>query len=244
MTAKLLRELAIVPRKLRRNKAYGSAEHPRTIGGLKIVAIDGTEHFRLLLTKASYCGIILYVRIHDCRSPFMLNFNVLVLNASYEAINICNLKRAITLIFKGVACAEEQTDHEIRSASMVIKAPTVIRLLKYIRIPYRTARFSRKNVLLRDNYRCQYCGERFTPNLLTLDHVKPLSQGGKTQWDNVVTACKTCNIKKGNRNPPEAGMNLLQKPKAPPVVYYLHLVRNAQGHHHTWQKYLFLDYQS
>ncbi len=172
----------------------------------------------------------------------MLNFSVLVLNASYEAINVCNLKRAITLIFKGVACAEEETEHEIRSASVVMKAPTVIRLLRYIHVPYRSVRFSRKNVFLRDGYRCQYCGRQFPPAFLTLDHVKPISQNGKTQWDNVVTACKDCNIKKGNRNPSEAGMSLLQKPKAPPIVYYLHLVKNVQGHHYTWQKYLFPNY--
>ncbi len=79
----------------------------------------------------------------------MRNTSVLVLNASYEAINICNLKRAIVLIFKGVACAEEETEHEIRSASMIIRAPAVIRLLKYVRIPYKGVRFSRRNVLFR-----------------------------------------------------------------------------------------------
>ena len=168
-----------------------------------------------------------------------LDISVLVLNASYEAINICNLRRAITLIFKGVACAEEETEHEIKSASMVIRIPTVIRLLKFIRIPYRAVRFSRRNVLLRDGYRCQYCEEQFAPSLLTLDHVIPLSQGGKTQWDNVVAACKACNIKKANRRPAEAGMSLLKKAKAPPIVYYLHLLKDIQGHHRTWQKYLF-----
>lgn len=172
----------------------------------------------------------------------MQNISVLVLNASYEAINICNLKRAIVLIFKGVACAEEETEHEIRSASMIIRAPAVIRLLKYVRIPYKVVRFSRKNVLLRDGYKCQYCGKALAPAFLTLDHVIPVSRGGKTQWDNIVTACKACNARKGGRKPSETGMSLLRKPKAPPVVYYLHLVRNMQGHHHTWQKYLFLDY--
>lgn len=172
----------------------------------------------------------------------MLNTSVLVLNASYEAINICNLKRAIVLIFKGVACAEEETEHEIISNSIVIKAPSVIRLLKYVSIPHKVVRFSRKNVLLRDRYTCQYCGEEFQPGFLTLDHVLPVSQGGKTQWDNVVAACKTCNIKKGNRKPWEVGMTLLKKPKAPPVVYYLHLLRNIHGDHNSWQKYLFMDY--
>ena len=172
----------------------------------------------------------------------MLNSSVLVLNASYEAINICNLKRAIVLIFKGVACAEEETDHEISSPSLVIKVPAVIRLLKYVRIPYKAVRFSRKNVLLRDRYTCQYCNKEFPPALLTLDHVIPTSQGGKTQWENLVTACKACNTKKGNRRPPEAGMQLLRKPKSPPAVYYLYLVRNMGGHHHTWRKYLFLEY--
>jgi 5-methylcytosine-specific restriction endonuclease McrA len=169
----------------------------------------------------------------------MLDYSVLVLNASYEAINICNLRRAITMIFKGIACAEEETEHEIMSASMIIRVPTVIRLLRYIRIPHRNVRFSRKNVLLRDSFRCQYCGEIFSPSQLTLDHVKPLSHGGKTQWDNIVTACKTCNIKKANKTPSEAGMELLRVPKAPPVVYYLHLIKNTNGHHVSWQKYLF-----
>jgi 5-methylcytosine-specific restriction endonuclease McrA len=91
-------------------------------------------------------------------------------------------------------------------------------------------------------YKCQYCGKEFPSSFLTLDHVVPTSQGGKTQWDNVVAACKKCNTKKGNRKPSEVGMYLLKKPKAPPAVYYLHLVRNMQGHHHTWQKYLFLGY--
>jgi len=170
----------------------------------------------------------------------VLDFSVLVLNASYEAINICNLKRAIVLIFKGVACAEEETEHEISSASMVIRAPAVIRLLKYVRIPYKTVRFSRKNVLLRDRHICQYCGKEFPANMLTMDHVIPISQGGKTEWENLVTACKACNTRKGNRKPSDVGMALLNKPKAPPAVYYLHLVRNIQGHH-TWQKYLFMD---
>jgi 5-methylcytosine-specific restriction endonuclease McrA len=172
----------------------------------------------------------------------MLNSSVLVLNASYEAINICNLKRAIVLIFKGVACAEEETDREIAAANIVIKVPAVIRLRKYVRIPYKTVRFSRKNVLLRDRYTCQYCGKEFSPAFLTLDHVIPTSQGGKTKWENLVTACKACNTRKGNRRPLEAGMALLRQPKSPPAVYYLHLVRNMKGHHHTWQKYLFLEY--
>ena len=172
----------------------------------------------------------------------MLNSSVLVLNASYEAINICNMKRAIVLIFKGVARAEEETENEIQSASMVIKAPAVIRLLKYVRIPYKVVHFSRKNVLLRDRYRCQYCGKEFPPVSLTLDHVVPISRGGKTQWDNIVTACKACNTRKGSKKPSEAGMALLKKLKTPPVVYYFHLIRNMHGHHHTWQKYLFMDY--
>lgn len=173
----------------------------------------------------------------------MLNASVLVLNASYEAINICNLRRAIVLIFKGVACAEEETDDEIIANSIVIKAPSVIRLLKYVSIPHKVVRFSRKNVLLRDKYKCQYCGKDFLPNFLTLDHVIPVSRGGKTQWDNVVAACKTCNIKKGNRMSWEVGMTLLKKPKTPPVVYYLHLLRSIHGQqHNNWQKYLFMDY--
>jgi 5-methylcytosine-specific restriction endonuclease McrA len=171
-----------------------------------------------------------------------MHFGVLVLNASYEAINICDVKRAIALIFKGVATSEEDSEYEIRSPNFIMKVPVVIRLLKYVHVPHRVVRFSRRNVMLRDRYSCQYCGKSFSSSALTLDHIVPLSRGGGTEWENVVTACKMCNVKKGNRTPHESGMYPLRIPKAPPIVLYLHLVKNLTGHHPTWQKYLFLEH--
>jgi len=164
--------------------------------------------------------------------------NVLVLNASYEAINICNVKRAIKMVVGGIACAEEKSDKLIHSPSMSMNVPLVIRLFNYVYIPHQSVKFSRKNVLLRDRYTCQYCHEQFLASDLTLDHVIPISRGGKTTWDNVVTACKKCNRKKGGRTPKEAQM-LNPRPKAPPI--YLHMIRHLKTYHQSWKKYLYID---
>jgi len=168
----------------------------------------------------------------------MINSSVLVLNASYEAINICNVKRAIKMVVKGVASVEEVYDEKlIHSPSVTMNIPLVIRLINYVYIPHQSVRFSRKNVLLRDQYSCQYCHKRFPAKELTLDHVLPISRGGKTTWDNVVTACKKCNRKKGGRTPKEARMNN-PNPKAPPV--YLHIIRQIKTYHQSWKKYLYI----
>lgn len=163
--------------------------------------------------------------------------NVLVLNASYEAINVCNVRHAIKMIVGGTARAEEKSDNLIRSPRMSMNVPLVIRLLNYVYIPHQSVKFSRKNVLSRDEYTCQYCHRQFPASDLTLDHVIPISRGGKTTWDNVVTACKKCNRKKGGRIPKEAQMPN-PRPKAPPV--YLHMVRH-KTYHQSWKKYLYLD---
>lgn len=167
-----------------------------------------------------------------------MDSNVLVLNASYEAINICNVKRAIKMIVKGVAHAEEESDKLIRSPSMSMNVPLVVRLIEYVYIPHKSVRFSRKNVFLRDRYSCQYCHKRFPASDLTLDHVIPVSRGGKTTWDNIVTACKKCNRRKGGRTPKEAQMPN-PHPKAPPV--YLHIIRQLKTYHQSWKKYLYID---
>jgi len=170
-----------------------------------------------------------------------VNPSVLVLNASYEAINICNVKRAMKMLVKGVACAEKESEMEIRSPSVTFRVPSVIRLLRYVRIPHQTVKFSRRNVLLRDQYTCQYCGKKFPAAMLTLDHIEPSSRGGVTSWENVVTACKKCNVGKGNRTPREARMPPLRKRyKAPHIVHFLQLTRYSATNHQAWREYLFV----
>ena len=105
---------------------------------------------------------------------------VLVLNASYEPINICAARRALVLVLKGVASAEEETSSAIHSARAAVRLPSVIRLLEYRRIPHQTRSLSRKNILMRDRFTCQYCHKVFNSGDLTLDHVIPRSRGGET----------------------------------------------------------------
>jgi len=169
------------------------------------------------------------------------NSSVLVLNASYEAINICDAKRAIVLILKGAAIPEEYTGKFFHSPSLTLPVPAVIRLNRYIKISYKLVTFRRKNIFLRDNYTCHYCMDQFKPKDLTIDHVLPKSKGGWNGWDNVVTACIPCNKKKGNRSPEEAHMTLWRKPKTPNLPIYLQIIRNIGSRNSAWKKYLFLD---
>jgi len=128
---------------------------------------------------------------------------VLVLNASYEPINVCAARRAIVLVLKGLAMTEEINGHFMHSARMAMRVPSVIRLLEYRRIPHQTRALSRKNILLRDRNTCQYCGDVLPANELTLDHVVPRSRGGSSSWENLVACCHECNHHKGSRLPAE-----------------------------------------
>src|ERR1700689_2387420 len=111
---------------------------------------------------------------------------VLVLNASYEPINICAARRALVLVLKGVASAEEEATLHVCRARNTVSVPSVIRLLEYRRIPHQTRALSRKNILMRDRYTCQYCLKILPTGDLTLDHVIPRSRGGSSTWENLV----------------------------------------------------------
>src|SRR5690348_12312856 len=139
---------------------------------------------------------------------------VLVLNASYEPINVCAARRAIVLVLKGVAMAEEENGHFLHTTRITFRVPSVIRLLEYRRIPHQTRALSRKNILLRDRNSCQYCGVVLSAGELTLDHVIPRSRGGSSTWENLVACCHTCNRRKGNQLPAEAGMKLVREPRS------------------------------
>lgn len=164
---------------------------------------------------------------------------VLVLNASYEPINVCAARRAIVLVLKGVARAEEENGHFLHSARLAMRVPSVIRLLEYRRIPHQTRALSRKNILLRDRNSCQYCGMALPSAELTLDHVVPRSRGGTSTWENLVACCHACNRAKGNRLPQEAGMKPLREPRPFNLHTSRHIMRLMGHSDDKWRKYLF-----
>ena len=171
----------------------------------------------------------------------MLQSPVLVLNASYEPINICVARRAIVLVLKGQAYPEEPSARVIRSSSLEMPIPSVIRLLEYRRIPHPVRALSRKNILLRDRNTCQFCGNALTSSQLTLDHVVPRSQSGKSTWENLVACCHPCNNRKGDRTPEQAGMKLLRQPRPFNLHTSRHLMRLMAHDNTRWRKYLFLE---
>ena len=164
---------------------------------------------------------------------------VLVLNASYEPINICGARRALVLVLKGVASAEEETSLAVHSTRAALRLPSVIRLLEYRRIPHQTRALSRKNILMRDRYTCQYCHRTLPSAELTLDHVVPRSRAGETTWENLVACCHPCNNRKGSRTPEEAGMKLARAPRPFSLHTSRHLMRLLAKSDDQWQKYLF-----
>ncbi len=166
---------------------------------------------------------------------------VLVLNASYEPIHVCDARRAIVLIVKGVAQSEQNTPLMLHSPSVAFPVPAVIRLIHYIKIPYRKRAYSKGHIFQRDSHMCQYCGTTQPPQSLTLDHILPQSRGGKSSWENLVTCCKKCNCNKGDRTPKEADMVLINKPRPLSSYFYLHLVRAKARDNHYWRKYLYYE---
>ena len=139
----------------------------------------------------------------------------LLLDAGYVPQRIVSWQKAVTMLFGGKVEVVDVYDGVIRSPSIAIRMPAVVRLVRVVRFRRPPVRFSRRNVLLRDEMTCQYCGAMPHPRTLTLDHVVPRSRGGRTVWTNVVAACRVCNTKKGARTPAEAGMTLRVLPARP-----------------------------
>jgi len=192
--------------------------------------------------------------------------SVLALNRSWLAVHVLSVPRAFCLLFKGHAevvsdddgswqtydfdawrelselksTMGEPPDDEsdwISAVNFDIQVPRIIRLTAYNRVPSRTIRFNRRNIFLRDDHRCQYCGKRFALKRLSLDHVLPRSRGGGDSWENLVCACVTCNVRKGGRTPREAGMRLLSQPVRPrqsPLISR-HLLQRKYG---CWRQFL------
>ena len=165
--------------------------------------------------------------------------HVLLLNITYEPLRIINWKKAITLLLLGKVEVLAEYSREIRSVSFTIRLPSVVRLLRMVKRPKSPVKFSRQNIYARDKYKCQYCGQRFSSEELTYDHVIPRSRGGKTEWENIVTCCVDCNRRKGGRTPAEAGMKLIRKPVKPTWIPALRITIGFREVPQSWRDYLY-----
>ncbi|MEP0007561.1 MAG: HNH endonuclease [Balneola sp.] len=165
-----------------------------------------------------------------------MNANVLVLNQDYQPLSVCSLQRSMKLIFLEKAeLLHDDPEKKLRTPSDQFDFPSVIRLRRYIRLPYTKVVLTRRNVMRRDSFRCQYCGQK---SKLTIDHIHPKSRGGKDTWENLTTACDKCNVKKGNRTPKEANMELRSKPYRPiPITFFRDINGGVQE---PWKPYLYM----
>lgn len=199
-----------------------------------------------------------------------LDSSVLVLNKMYMAVHVISVRRAFCLLCKEMAevismeegtfanydfttwaelsalradMIREEHDDWVRTASIEIQAPRVIRLLDFDKVPRQTVKFNRRNIFARDNNQCQYCGKKFSTSELSLDHVIPRSQGGGTTWENIVCACVDCNVRKGGRTPRQANMTLIRKPEKPRRSPVLNM-KLSQKKYESWQSFLESAYWS
>ena len=164
------------------------------------------------------------------------NSRVLVLNASYEPINVCTVRRAVVLILKERAEVLERSERELHAENLTIPGPAVIRLISYVRIPRdaHSRKITRRAIFARDKWTCQYCGS--ARDSLTVDHVIPRSKGGTSHWDNIVTCCAPCNRRKGDRLPKQVGMRPRRVPRAPSPTIFVHVAVPRVPD--VWQPYL------
>lgn len=189
----------------------------------------------------------------------MLSANVLVLNRSWVAIHIADVRRALTLVYRDLARVVSPDTYDtydfdtwrelsefaegrfVHTVSFKIKVPEVIVLNFFNEFHHKEVRFSRRNIFERDRNTCQYCGKRFSKMDLTIEHVVPRSRGGTDAWDNLVLACVKCNVKKGSKLLREAGMKLIQPPKKPKFLPYL-AVRVGASRAKSWEKFIDMAY--
>ena len=168
----------------------------------------------------------------------IIDRNVLMLNQNYEPLTVCSARRAIVLMFQGKAEMIEPADglrlHTVRAE---YRLPSVVRLSAYKRVPYKRIMLTRKNVILRDGHRCQYCGSTRGP--MTVDHIIPKTRRGADAWENMVCACVDCNNRKGDRTPEQAGMALRKKPGHPSHISFIQRYIGVSDD--RWRQYLFMD---
>jgi 5-methylcytosine-specific restriction endonuclease McrA len=196
-----------------------------------------------------------------------LNASVLMLNRLYMAVRVINAKRAMSLLYceqaevvavengqflsydfsdwleVSAAKARFEPEHHdwIQTVRFQIAVPKIVRLLGYDRLPRADVKLNRRNLFARDHNTCQYCGKRFPPSELSVDHVVPRSQGGTTTWENVVCACVKCNVRKGGRTPVQANLHLVTKPRRPrrsPVL----TIKLSEAKYASWRQFLDFAY--
>jgi 5-methylcytosine-specific restriction endonuclease McrA len=174
--------------------------------------------------------------VSSSSSPGRGTGRVLVLNATFEPINVCTVRRAAVLVLKAKAEVLERGETALRSEHLRLERPVVIRLITYVRVPRDVHRrkITRKAVLARDSWTCQYCGTR-KPGL-TVDHIVPRSRGGKSVWENIVASCAPCNHRKGNKLPREARMHPRATPRPPGPTVFIKLA--APRTPPSWEPYL------
>ena len=160
---------------------------------------------------------------------------MLVLNATFEPINVCTVRRAVVLLLKAKAEVIERADRELHSERITMSRPAVIRLVSYVRVPRDVHRrkITRRAVFARDGWACQYCGSRST---LTVDHVVPRSKGGSSTWENIVASCAPCNRRKGDQLPRQVGMHLVRQPRIPGPQVFIHVASPTIPE--NWKQYL------
>jgi 5-methylcytosine-specific restriction endonuclease McrA len=163
-----------------------------------------------------------------------MNSRVLVLNQDFSPLMVCSVQRAFLLVYLNKSeLIRPANGHRLHSVSHSFPMPSVIRLNRYVAAPYKGVTLTRQNIFKRDSFECQYCGKKKD---LTLDHVIPSSRGGQHTWLNLVTACKSCNARKGDFTPEEAGMVIKRKPHKP--SYSLFLQELSDHHGNEWDEYL------
>lgn len=185
----------------------------------------------------------------------MLDLPVLLLNRFYVPIRVTTLRRALVMLYTGNAQALDGSgelfdfshwsrlqpgpdDDQVQLVHGRLRAPRVLHLTHYDRVPRMAVRLSRQNLMLRDQYQCQYCGKRPGLGDLNLDHVMPRSRGGTDTWENLVVSCRPCNLKKGKKTPREAGMHLLRKPATPHLSHAALLLQGLVPPFTEWQPFL------
>lgn len=168
-----------------------------------------------------------------------LNAQTLVLDPSYRPCGVVSWQDAVTMLWTDKVDVVAEYEHTIRSASLEMGTPAVIRLKRGFKRDVKPVKFSRVNIYARDEYRCQYCGEKRPTDELTYDHVLPRSRGGKTTWTNIVTCCHDCNARKSNRTPIEAGMRLRKEPVQPKAAPEVMLEFSRRNIPDAWRDYLY-----
>lgn len=165
----------------------------------------------------------------------------LLLNATFEPLKVVPWTRAMTLWYQGKCEILEHHDREARAVTFSFKLPSVVRLLRFVKIRRQRdlVPFTRGNIYARDGHRCSYCGEEFPTQELTYDHVIPAAQGGRKSWENITTSCIDCNRRKGARTPHEAGMTLLRVPTKPKAGSVVHVTVGLRHTPESWRNWLY-----